>query len=41
VVVIEWPELIKGVLPEKAIRVDIKKDIDKSDDYRKIVIKYA
>lgn len=38
VVVIEWPELIKGVLPEKAIRVDIKKDMDKSDDYRKIVI---
>lgn len=38
VVVIEWPELIKGILPEKAIRVDIKKDMNKSDDYRKIVI---
>ena len=41
VVVIEWAELIKGILPDKAIFVDIKKDMNKSDDYRKIIIKYA
>jgi tRNA threonylcarbamoyladenosine biosynthesis protein TsaE len=39
VVVIEWSEIIKGILPQKAIYVDIIKDMDKSDDFRKIVIK--
>lgn len=40
VVVIEWAERISGILPECAIRVGIYKDMDKSDDYRKINIKY-
>lgn len=36
--VIEWPQLIDDILPEKRYNVHISKDYDKHDDYRKIVI---
>lgn len=36
--VIEWPQLIDDILPQKRYNVSISKDYSKHDDYRKIVI---
>ncbi len=36
--VIEWAEIIKEILPEDIIRVDIERDPEKGDDYRRIII---
>lgn len=36
--VIEWAELIEDILPDEYIKVTILKDIEKGEDYRKIVI---
>ncbi|MBQ6230830.1 MAG: tRNA (adenosine(37)-N6)-threonylcarbamoyltransferase complex ATPase subunit type 1 TsaE [Eubacterium sp.] len=38
VCLIEWSVLIEDVIPEDAIRIEIKKDRDKGFDYRTIVI---
>ena len=38
VCVIEWPQLIDDILPQKRYNVSISKDYSKHDDYRKIVI---
>lgn len=35
---IEWSENVEDILPENTIRVTIKKDMDKGDDYREIEI---
>ncbi|MCR4716996.1 MAG: tRNA (adenosine(37)-N6)-threonylcarbamoyltransferase complex ATPase subunit type 1 TsaE [Lachnospiraceae bacterium] len=35
---IEWPERIDDILPDKAVKIDIKKDLDKGFDYRRIEI---
>ncbi len=37
--IIEWPELISGILPEKRYDITITKNTDIHDDYREIVIK--
>lgn len=38
VCLIEWAELIKGLLPENIIKVTISKSLEKGFDYRKISI---
>ena len=38
VCLVEWAELIKGLIPKEAVWVTIEKDYTKSDDYRKIVL---
>lgn len=38
VCVIEWAELIEDILPDRYIKIDIKKDSGKGDDYREITI---
>ncbi len=38
VCIIEWAERIKSVLPENVINIEIKKDIEKGEDFRKITI---
>ena len=38
VCVIEWPQLIDDILPQKRYNVSISKDYSKHDDYRKLVI---
>lgn len=38
VCLIEWADLISEILPEELIRVEIKKDLDKGFDYRKISV---
>ena len=38
VCLIEWAELIEELLPEKRKRIDIRKDLAKGFDYRKITI---
>lgn len=38
VTVIEWPQLIDDILPEKRYNVTITKNYDEHDDYRKINI---
>lgn len=35
---IEWPEMAMGLIPSDAAWISIKKDINKSEDYRKIEI---
>ena len=37
--VIEWPQLIDDILPEKRYDIEIAKDYDKGEDYRIIEIK--
>ena len=39
VCLIEWADLISEILPEELIRVEIKKDLDKGFDYRKISVR--
>ena len=41
VCVIEWAELIEDILPDEYIKVNIKKDSEKGDDYREITIENA
>lgn len=38
VCLIEWAELIEELLPEKYISITITKDLEKSFDYRKVII---
>lgn len=35
---IEWADLIKGIIPKKHTRIEIKKDLEKGFDYREIEI---
>lgn len=35
---IEWADLIKGIIPQKHTRIEIKKDLSKGFDYREITI---
>ncbi len=37
--VIEWPQLISDILPEKRYDIEISKDYDKGENYRLIEIK--
>ena len=37
--VIEWPQLINDILPEKRYDIEISKDYDKGEDYRTIDIR--
>ena len=37
--VIEWPQLIDDILPEKRYDIEIAKDYDKGENYRTIEIK--
>ena len=39
VTLIEWAELIEEIIPETAVWITIKKDIEKGFDYRKITIR--
>ncbi len=36
--VIEWPEMISGILPDKRYDITIEKNLEKHEDYRKITI---
>lgn len=36
--IIEWSNLIEEIIPKDAVHVDIRKDINKGFDYRKITI---
>lgn len=36
--VIEWAELISDILPKEKLWVEIKKDVNNSEDYRKIIL---
>ena len=38
VCIIEWADLIKEILPEKRIEIEIRKDPDKGADYRRITL---
>lgn len=38
VCIIEWAELIAGLIPEKAVNITIEKNLEKGFDYRKIII---
>lgn len=38
VTLIEWAELIEEIIPESAIRITIKKDVEKGFDYRTIEV---
>ncbi len=35
---IEWPSLVKEILPEEAVWIKIEKDLGKGFDYRKITV---
>ena len=37
--VIEWAELIEDILPEDSIRITIRKNIEKGEVYREIIVK--
>ncbi len=36
--IIEWPEMISGILPDKRYDITIEKNLEKHEDYRKITI---
>lgn len=36
--IIEWPEMISGILPDNRYDITIEKDLAKHEDYRKITI---
>ncbi len=38
VCIIEWADIIKGIIPKKHTRVTIERDLTKGNDYRKIII---
>ena len=35
---VEWADLVKGIIPKKHTRIEIKKDLEKGFDYRLITI---
>lgn len=37
--IIEWAELIKPILPDTVLWVEIKKDFNKGEDFREIILK--
>ena len=39
VCLIEWPEMIEGYLPDKAVNIVIEKDMERGPDFRRIIIK--
>lgn len=39
VCLVEWAELIKGLLPEDAVSILIEKNLEKGFDYRRITVK--
>ena len=41
VALIEWAELVEEVIPENAVWITIKKEVEKGFDYRRIIIKNA
>ncbi|MCL2052236.1 MAG: tRNA (adenosine(37)-N6)-threonylcarbamoyltransferase complex ATPase subunit type 1 TsaE [Lachnospiraceae bacterium] len=40
VTLIEWANLIEEILPAEYMRIEIKKDLDKGFDYRRINVRY-
>ncbi len=38
VCLIEWAEIVKEIIPDNAIWIQIEKDLEKGEDYRKITI---
>ena len=38
VTLIEWPSLIREILPDQVIRITIEKDLEKGFDYRRITV---
>jgi len=38
VCLVEWAELIEGLIPDDACRISIEKDLSKGEDYRKITV---
>ena len=39
VTLVEWPEMIEGLIPDEAVRLVIEKDPERGLDYRRITIK--
>lgn len=37
--VIEWPQLIADILPERRFNIEIKKDLEKGENYREITVR--
>lgn len=37
--IIEWAEIVKEIIPKEAIWIEIQKDFNKGEDYRKITTK--
>ena len=37
--VIEWPQLIADILPDKRYDIEIKKDLEKGENYREITVR--
>ena len=37
--VIEWPQLIADILPERRFDIEIKKDLEKGENYREITVR--
>ena len=38
VTLVEWPEMIEGLIPEDACRLEIEKDPERGFDYRRITV---
>ena len=36
---VEWPEMIRGLLPDDALWIEVEKDWEKGMDYRRITVK--
>lgn len=36
---VEWADLVEGILPERYIRIEMTKDLQKGFDYRRILLK--
>lgn len=36
---VEWADLVEEILPERYVRIEIKKDLQKGFDYRRILLK--
>ena len=39
VCLVEWAEMVKDIIPENAVWINIEKDLEKGDNYRKINIR--
>ncbi|MEA5085411.1 MAG: tRNA (adenosine(37)-N6)-threonylcarbamoyltransferase complex ATPase subunit type 1 TsaE [Lachnospiraceae bacterium] len=39
VCLVEWAELVKEIIPKEAVWISVEKNLEKSDDYRKITVK--